>query len=62
VRNDQIVSIDERFASALERYHDIPEALAAAQMRKQTALLIAAAVEHIIGMPLTSLVNEEVHS
>jgi CTP:molybdopterin cytidylyltransferase MocA len=62
VRNDQPVSLEERFAPALERYRDMPQALAAAQRRKQIALRIAAAVEHITGSQLARFVNAEVRS
>ena len=62
VRNDQPVSLEERFAPAIERYHDMPQVRAAAQLRKQTAIRIAAVVEHLVGTPIAHFISAEVHS
>lgn len=59
VSADRRVTLDERFASALLRFQDNPEALAAAQHRKAVAGQIAAAVESRAGVPLRAIFREE---
>jgi hypothetical protein len=52
VAGTQFVGVERRFQPALERFHDQPEALAAAERRLHMARRIANAVESILGMKL----------
>jgi CTP:molybdopterin cytidylyltransferase MocA/HD superfamily phosphohydrolase YqeK len=58
VRGEEIVTVDQRFQTALERFRDDPAALSAAQKRNATVKAVAMAVETRIGVPLASVVNE----
>lgn len=58
VAADRLVTLDERFRGALDRFRDDPDALAAARRRKAAAEEIAAAIEAGIGMPLNGLLAE----
>ena len=58
VADDRLVTIDERFRRALDRFRDHPHAHAAACRRKTAAEQIAATIEAGVGMPLTSILTE----
>jgi hypothetical protein len=49
---DRLVTLDDRFRRALDRFRDHPDALHAAHRRKAVAERIAGAVEARLGMPL----------
>lgn len=55
---DRLVTIDERFRVALNRFCDDPKALVAARRRKSTAEQIACAFESRIGMPLIEILSD----
>jgi molybdenum cofactor cytidylyltransferase len=58
VMDDRLVTLDERFRRALNRFRDNPDALAAAQRRKAAAEHIAAAIEARLRMPLITILTE----
>ena len=58
VRGEELVTIDQRFQPALDRFRDDPPALRAAQRRMATVKAVALAVETRLGAPLASVVNE----
>ncbi len=58
VRGEELVTIDQRFQPALERFRDDPAALRAAQSRMATVKAVALAVETRLGASLASVVDE----
>lgn len=61
IRGTTPVSLEERFATALDRFRDDPAALAAARRRLATAQSVAGAVEAKLGHPLAILVGDIDH-
>jgi putative nucleotidyltransferase with HDIG domain len=58
IRGEEVVTISQRFGTALIRFSDNPLALHAAQSRMATTQAVARAVESRLGAPLASIVNE----
>jgi len=58
VAGESLTTVDERFRSALERFADRPEALAAARRRKADAERIAAEIERTLSMPLAVILPD----
>ena len=58
VRGEEIVTIDQRFQAAFERFRDDPAAFQAAQIRNETVKAVVLAVEKQIGVPLANVMNE----
>jgi putative nucleotidyltransferase with HDIG domain len=54
---DRLVTLDERFRRALDRFRDHADALQAARRRKVVAERIAVAVEARLGMPLFAVLS-----
>jgi hypothetical protein len=59
VQGDRLVSIDERFRGALERFGADPDVGQVVRGRLQSARAIAGAVEQITGAKLQELVEAE---
>ena len=55
---DRLVTLDERFATALLRFRDNPDALDAALRRKAVAQQIASAIEAKLGAPITVILRD----
>jgi len=58
ISGENLVTLDERFRSALERFANRPDALAAARRRKSDAERIAVAIESMLSMPLNVIVRD----
>ncbi len=59
VRGGALVTIDERFRLAFDRFHDDPVALHAVQRRKSIALEVILAAESRLGAPLSSAIEAD---
>jgi molybdenum cofactor cytidylyltransferase len=57
VGGDRLVTLDERFQRALDRFRSDPDALAAAHRRKAVAEGIATAIESRLGVPLKAILR-----
>ena len=60
VQGDRVVGLDERFAVRFFRHRDDPEALAAVRRRKAQAEAVRAAVQKVLGRPVTDVLPLEV--
>ncbi len=60
VKNDKIVSLDERFARCREMFAADPNAEAAAAGRLNQALRIAGEVEKVLGRKIVEMVDEDI--
>jgi len=58
VRGEELVTIDQRFQVAFERFHDDPVAFEAARKRNAIVKKVAQAVEMRTGVSIASLLNE----
>jgi len=58
VRQDRRVSLEERYQSSFERFHDQPEALQGATRRYETARAILALVERKAKAPIAEILAD----